>query len=83
VAFPRTHELSILLRLCLPIEPRWAMFDAELANMTQFAVLARYPGMWATLREAQTAIRTCRRFRSVARRSLGLPVQRLRKRRRR
>src|SRR6516225_10574099 len=43
VAFPRTHELSILLQLCLPVEPRWAMFDAELANMTQFAVLARYP----------------------------------------
>ena len=40
--------------------------------MTQFAVLFRYPGTWATLSEAQNGIRTCRRFRSLARQSLGL-----------
>jgi HEPN domain-containing protein len=73
VPFPRTHELSILLRLCLPIEPLWAAFDRALAGMTQFAVVLRYPGTWATLREAQSGIRTCRRFRSIARVSLGLP----------
>jgi len=72
IAFPRTHELTILLRLCLPIEPRWQAFDRALAAMTQFAVLVRYPGTWATLREAQRGIRTCRRFRRRARRSLGL-----------
>jgi HEPN domain-containing protein len=72
IAFPRTHELSILLRLCLPIEPRWARFDRPLAVMTQFAVLLRYPGTWATLSEARSGIRTCRRFRSTARQSLGL-----------
>ena len=72
VAFPRTHELSILLRLCLPIEPLWGAFDRALADMTQFAVVLRYPGTWATLSEAQSGIRTCRRFRSIARQSLGL-----------
>jgi hypothetical protein len=69
VAFPRTHELS---QLTLPIEPKWAVVDPALAAMTQFAVLIRYPGTWATLSEAQHGIRTCRRFRSVARQSLGL-----------
>src|SRR5438128_10068712 len=44
VAFPRTHELSILLRLCLRLEPLWAAFDQALADMTPFAVLLRYPG---------------------------------------
>ena len=72
VAFPRTHELSILLRLCLPVEPLWATFDRELAGMTQFAVLMRYPGTWATPGEARSGIRMCRRFRAIARQSLGL-----------
>jgi HEPN domain-containing protein len=72
VAFPRTHELSILLQLCLPIEPRWNRFDQALASMSQFGVLVRYPGTWATLSEAQHGIRTCRRFRSAARQALGL-----------
>jgi hypothetical protein len=40
--------------------------------MIQFAVVLRYPATWATLREAQTGIRTCRRFRSTARQALGL-----------
>src|SRR5688500_10862119 len=71
-AFPRTHELSILLQLCLPIEPHWNAFDKALAAMSQFAVLVRHPGIWATLGEAGHGIRTCRRFRSVARKSLGL-----------
>jgi HEPN domain-containing protein len=83
LAFPRTHELSILLRLCLPIEPRWGAFDRALADMTQFAVVLRYPGTWATLREAQSGIRTCSRFRSVARQSLGLPLPGPQRRRRR
>ena len=72
VAFPRTHELSVLLQLCLPIEPLWSRFDQALAAMSQFGVLVRYPGTWATLREAQQGIRTCRRFRAAARQSLGL-----------
>jgi len=72
IAFPRIHELTILLGLCLPVEPLWAAFDKPMATMTQFAVLIRYPGTWATLREAQFGIRTCRRFRSIARQSLGL-----------
>jgi HEPN domain-containing protein len=72
LAFPHTHELSILLRLCLPVEPLWVIFDRPLAAMTQFAVLVRYPGVWATLAEARQGIRTCRRFRAVARQSLGL-----------
>src|SRR5437588_11996030 len=50
VAFPRTHELSILLQLCLPIEPPWVAFDRALSAMSQFAALVRYPGTWATLR---------------------------------
>ena len=71
ISFPRTHELSILLRLCLPIEPQWSRFDRPFSDMTQFAVVLRYPGTWATLGEAQSGIRTCRRFRSIARQALG------------
>src|SRR4051794_35221644 len=70
--FPRPHELTVLLQLCIPVEPLWAVFDRPMAAMSQFGVLVRYPGVWATLSEAQHGIQTCRRFRAVARQSLGL-----------
>ena len=57
--------------LCLPVEPQWSTFDRAFADMTQFAVVLRYPGTWATLSEAQSGIRSCRRFRSIARQALG------------
>src|SRR5262245_55039769 len=72
IPFPRTHELTILLQLCVPVEPLWAVFDQEFAAMSQFGVLIRYPGTWATLSESQQGTRTCRRFRLFARQSLGL-----------
>lgn len=72
IAFPRTHELNVLLRLCLPVEPLWAVFEKPFAAMAQNAVLIRYPGTWATLAEARQGIAACRRFRTVARQSLGL-----------
>src|SRR5437588_6502731 len=53
LSFPRTHELSVLLQLCLPVEPLWSVFDRAMAATTQYAVLVRYPGNWATLAEAQ------------------------------
>ena len=48
------------------------LFGPALAALSPFGVLVRYPGTWATLREAQQGMRTCRRFRALARRSLGL-----------
>jgi integrase len=51
--FPRTHELTVLLQLCIPVEPLWTVFDRAMAAMSQFGVLVRYPGVWATLSEAQ------------------------------
>jgi hypothetical protein len=53
-------------RLNVPFGP------PEFAAMSQFGVLVRYPGTWATLSEAQRGIRACRRFRAIARQSLGL-----------
>ena len=32
ITFQKTHELSILLQLCLPIEPLWASFDRAFAS---------------------------------------------------
>src|SRR5438045_1030154 len=60
LSFPRTHELTVLLKLCLPVEPLWSGFDHSFAAMAQFAVLMRYPGTWATLDEARRGIATCR-----------------------
>jgi hypothetical protein len=44
IGIPRTHELTLLLNLCTPLEPLWTVFNRPFAAMSQFAVLLRYPG---------------------------------------
>jgi HEPN domain-containing protein len=72
LAFPRTHELSVLLTLALAIEPLWAVFAPELRVLATWAVLPRYPGVNPDTASARSAIHICRRFRDVARPALGL-----------
>ena len=71
VSFPRTHDLTVLLRLVLPLEPLWAGCAADLKSLTDAAVEVRYPGTWATKDRARDAIKACQRFRELARASLG------------
>lgn len=72
LAFPRTHDLVPLLRLCAPVEPLWPAYEKILDTMSDFAVDFRYPGHSATLRQARLALKHCLSFRAEARRSLGL-----------
>lgn len=69
---PKTHELQVLLRLALPLEPLWAVYDREMQRLAGAAVLPRYPGMNSTKRAANEAVVFCRRFREAARAALGL-----------
>ena len=69
---PRIHDLEDLLNLC-------ALHDAALAThlplvkaLNPFGVQIRYPGMSATVAEAQGSLKTVRRMRTVMRRALGL-----------
>jgi HEPN domain-containing protein len=70
--FPKTHDLVAILSLVATIEPLWAIFSAPMMTITKWAVLARYPGVWTTNVEAKEAVKLCRRFRKIARASLGL-----------
>ena len=69
--FAKTHDLVVLLRLLLPIEPSWEAMRADLRTLTVFATESRYPGTWADEAAAHDALEICRNFRHHVRASLG------------
>jgi HEPN domain-containing protein len=73
IAFPKTHQLSVLLGLILPVEPLWAPFSQIALDLTDYAVDFRYPGDTATLSEARQCLKDCKAIRRKVRLSLGLP----------
>jgi HEPN domain-containing protein len=72
ITFGKIHDLVTLLEQTLDMEPDWETFREDLAYLSDFAVTFRYPGESAALESAHEAQRRCRRFRGVARKSLGL-----------
>jgi len=72
IPFPRIHDLSQLLSLCLPRHPLWDSMRPGLTALTRFAVLFRYPGEFATRAEAMEAMATMRSVRIEIRQALGL-----------
>lgn len=72
VAFPKTHDLVDLLDRVLALHPHWELFREDLAFLSAFGVDVRYPGDAADKESALDARRRCRRFRTVARQTLGL-----------
>ena len=74
IAFPKTHDLVVLLKLVLPQEPLWAPLLTSAQALTDYAVDFRYPGDTATLAETRQALKDCAAIRQEVRLSLGLPV---------
>jgi HEPN domain-containing protein len=72
VAFPKTHDLVMLLNLCVPIEPLWTIHLTKMKLLTSWAILARYPGTSATKSDAQQAVDVCRHLRKIAHEGLGI-----------
>jgi HEPN domain-containing protein len=72
VPFKRTHDLLLLLKLCVQVEPLWATYEQVMDDLTDYAVDFRYPGHSATLSQAKAALEHCRSLRQEVRRSLGL-----------
>jgi HEPN domain-containing protein len=83
IEFQKVHNLLVLLEDVLPLEPLWEVFRVDLAYLSDFAVSYRYPGESATRDDAKESLRLCRRFREVARNSLGLQTSSRRRRRKR
>lgn len=70
-AFGRTHNLSALLDMLLPIEPLWETLRPHLQALTVFGVDFRYPGESADKEEAREALKYCATVRKQVRSSLG------------
>ena len=68
IAFPRTHDLDLLVRL-VPPGYRVRTAEADLARLTEYAVESRYPGEWSDLTEddARAAVVDAARIVAAAR----------------
>lgn len=73
LAVPRTHELEDLLDLLVPHDATLATLRRGLRSLTPYAVNFRYPGVRATTRRMQAALRYAERVRTELRARLGLP----------
>lgn len=74
IAFSRTHNLTVLLDLLLPVEPGWDKLRTKLLALTAFSVAYRYPGASADKDTAREALNLCREVREQVRLSLGLTL---------
>ena len=72
VAFPRTHSLTALLHLLVPLGREWADLKPDAAQLTAYAVEFRYPGKAADKSLAKEAYGYRRNIRDHARIDLGL-----------
>ncbi|MGD0089006.1 MAG: HEPN domain-containing protein [Planctomycetota bacterium] len=74
IAFPKTHDLRCLLNM-LPIRnAAWEALRPSLANLSEDAVICRYPGEVADKAAAKESLATARLVRALARKHLDLPA---------
>jgi len=72
LAFPKTHDLTELLKRVLAVESAWASLNPQLTQLVNYAVVFRYPGISARKSDARMAWTACRVVRRAVRQSLGL-----------
>ncbi len=72
IAFPKTHDLTRLLKLLEPVEPFWIAYQEQLRLLNDYGVEYRYPGLVAEKETARKAVHLCKQIRSIVRQSLGL-----------
>ena len=73
IEFHKIHDLTLLLDQALSSEPEWESSREDLAFLTQFGVVFRYPGDSADKAMAADAQQRCVRFRALVRKSFRLP----------
>ena len=71
---PRTHDLTMLDRLLVPVCTQWSWPVGELRFLTRAAVDFRYPGESADRREATESLDIATRMRAKLRPLLGLHI---------
>ncbi len=73
-AFPRTHDLEVLLSLAVVHEPAWESLRADIRALTSMGVEVRYPGFSADAEDAAAALRVAGLVQAAAREALTLPA---------
>jgi len=76
VDFPKTHDLEVLARLCLPTLAEADRLMDGLRLLTSFAVEIRYPGAFAKSDDAEKCWQVGSETRAVVRAGLGLGTER-------
>jgi HEPN domain-containing protein len=69
--FPKTHDLTVILNLLVPIEPSWESLRENLEQLTNMGVEVRYPGTTADQEDAEEALRIARLARQIVCSALG------------
>ena len=70
--FSKTHDLLLLLDLCLPTAPLLDSFRPSLAILKNFAVHIRYPGEDASRTDARDVLQRAEAVRTAVREHLGM-----------
>jgi HEPN domain-containing protein len=65
IPFGKTHDLTILLNLLLPIKPDWESMRPTLESLTVYAVEFRYPGASANQALAEQSFQECSQIRQM------------------
>ena len=71
IYFDKTHDLAILLDLCLSIDSSWESLRSAVNGLNSYAVRFRYPGESATQADARQALNDCLQIRQVLRQYLA------------
>ena len=72
IEFGKTHNLSVLLKRCLPLDATLEMLRRDVLVLNAYAVEFRYPGESAERDMALEAMAAARRVRESVRKSFAL-----------
>ena len=70
VRFERTHNLTTLLDLCLPLDQGFENLRGELEKLENYSVAVRYPGARVSVEIAQEAFALAKKIREFVRTKL-------------
>lgn len=68
----RTHDLSRLLRACVTLEPKFQSCNASVVILNPYGIDIRYPGMDATVSDAEDTVKAIKELRRIVRRIMEL-----------
>jgi HEPN domain-containing protein len=72
IRFERTHVLTDLLGLCIPIDKNFVEIGGDLGSLEAYAVAIRYPGATVSVEVAEDAFKSAKRVRAFVKKKLKI-----------